>query len=183
MHNAHRSGHDVVIVGGRVAGSAIAMLLARLGHDVAVVDRASFPSDTSSTHSIARSGAVQFRRGRLLDVVLDSGAPAIRQVTFHVGGESVRRVRAIAHRPTRHKPGIPRGMPPVGAAARDWQAVRPPARPGRDWRTACRVGWCLANDRRKLITGSGLSTAIGQPAGVARHPDLSREISRKTAQG
>jgi 2-polyprenyl-6-methoxyphenol hydroxylase-like FAD-dependent oxidoreductase len=39
MHNAHRSRHDVVIVGGRVAGSATAMLLARLGHDVAVVDR------------------------------------------------------------------------------------------------------------------------------------------------
>jgi hypothetical protein len=163
MHNAHRRRHDVVIVGGRVAGSAPSMLLARLGHDVAVVDRASFLSDTPSTHSIARSGAVQLRRWRLLDVVLDSGAPAIRQVTFHVGGESVRRVRAIAHRPTRHKPGIPRGMPPVGTV-RAWQAVRPPARPSRDWRTACRVGWCLANDRRKLIVGSGLSIAIEQPA-------------------
>ena len=52
----------VVVVGGRVAGSATAMLLARLGHDVVVVDQASFPSDTISTHSIARSGVVQLQR-------------------------------------------------------------------------------------------------------------------------
>ncbi len=54
VHTSNRSRHDVVIVGGRVAGSATAMLLARLGHDVVVVDQASFPSDTVSTHSIAR---------------------------------------------------------------------------------------------------------------------------------
>jgi len=86
-----RSRHDVVIVGGRVAGSATAMLLARLGHDVVVVDQASFPSDTVSTHSIARSGVVQLRRWGLLDAVLDSGAPAIRQITFHALGDSVSR--------------------------------------------------------------------------------------------
>jgi len=43
---SNRSRYDVVVVGGRVAGSATAMLLARLGHDVVVVDQASFPSDT-----------------------------------------------------------------------------------------------------------------------------------------
>ena len=91
MQSANRSRHDVVIVGGRVAGSATAMLLARLGHDVVVVDQASFPSDTVSTHSIARSGVVQLRRWGLLDEVLDSGAPAIRQVTFNAGGESISR--------------------------------------------------------------------------------------------
>jgi flavin-dependent dehydrogenase len=91
MQTADRSHHDVVVVGGRVAGSATAMLLARLGHDVVVLDQASFPSDTVSTHSIARSGVVQLRRWGLLDEVLDSGAPAIRQVTFNAGGESVTR--------------------------------------------------------------------------------------------
>jgi len=98
MHTTNRRRHDVV-VGARVAGSATAMLLARLGHDVAVVDQASFPSDTVSTHSIARSGVVQLRRWGLLDEVLDSGAPAIRQVTFHAGGESVRRT-------IKHKAGV-----------------------------------------------------------------------------
>jgi flavin-dependent dehydrogenase len=91
METASRGRHDVVVVGGRVAGSATAMLLARLGHDVVVVDQASFPSDTVSTHSLARSGVVQLRRWGLLDEVLDSGAPAIRQVTFNAGGESISR--------------------------------------------------------------------------------------------
>jgi flavin-dependent dehydrogenase len=91
MQTADRSRHDVVVVGGRVAGSATAMLLARLGHDVVVVDQASFPSDTVSTHSLARSGVVQLRRWGLLEDVLDSGAPAIRQVTFNAAGESITR--------------------------------------------------------------------------------------------
>jgi flavin-dependent dehydrogenase len=99
MHTLNRSRHDIVIVGRRVAGAATAMLLARLGHDVVVVDQASFPSDTVSTHAIARSGVVQLRRWGLLDAVLDSGAPAIRQVTFHALGESVSRT-------IKHKAGV-----------------------------------------------------------------------------
>ena len=96
MYRTNRSRHDVVIVGGRVAGSATALLLARLGHDVVVVDRALFPSDTLSTHSIARSGVVQLNRWGLLDAVLDSGVPAIRQVAFHAGGEPV--TRQLGHK-------------------------------------------------------------------------------------
>ena len=68
------------------------MLLAAAGHDVVLVDRCEFPSDTLSTHAIARSGVVQLHRWRLLQDVLDSGAPPIREVAFHVGGESVTRV-------------------------------------------------------------------------------------------
>jgi flavin-dependent dehydrogenase len=128
MHTAHRSSrHDVVVVGARVAGSATAMLLARLGHDVVVVDQASLPSDTISTHSIARSGVVQLHRWGLLDEVLDSGAPAIRQVTFNAGGESVRRT-------IKHKAGVDLVVAPrryvldtilAAAAARAGAQVRP----------------------------------------------------------
>jgi len=99
MHTSNRSRHDVVVVGARVAGSATAMLLARLGHDVVVVDQTSLPSDTISTHSIARSGVVQLRRWGLLDEVLDSGTPAIRQVSFHAGGQTVSRT-------IKHKAGV-----------------------------------------------------------------------------
>ena len=74
---------DVVIVGARCAGAATAMLLARAGHDVVVVDRAAFPSDTLSTHAIARSGMVQLRRWGLLDDLSASGAPPIRRIEFH----------------------------------------------------------------------------------------------------
>jgi flavin-dependent dehydrogenase len=48
------STHDVVVVGARCAGSATAMLLARQGYDVVVIDRARLPGDTVSTSSIAR---------------------------------------------------------------------------------------------------------------------------------
>jgi flavin-dependent dehydrogenase len=80
--------HDVVVVGARAAGAATALLLARLGHDVMLLDRAVFPADTLSTHQIARTGVVQLHRWGLLKRVLDSGAPPIRQVTFTVRDES-----------------------------------------------------------------------------------------------
>src|SRR6478735_5736943 len=89
--------HDVIVVGARAAGAATAMLLARRGHDVLVVDRAELPSDTLSTHSIARSGVVQLDRWGLLDRVLASGAPAIRTIAFHAGDTcTVRQVRPHA---------------------------------------------------------------------------------------
>jgi flavin-dependent dehydrogenase len=99
--NAHRARHtvrseaaDVVVVGARCAGAATAMLLARAGHDVVVVDRATFPSDTLSTHAIARGGVVQLNRWGLLDSVVESGAPEIRSVEFHTGDElTVRTVK------------------------------------------------------------------------------------------
>lgn len=77
------------MVGARAAGAATALLLARRGHDVVLVDRAVFPADTLSTHQIARPGVVQLQRWGLLRTVLDSGAPAIRQVTFTAQGETV----------------------------------------------------------------------------------------------
>jgi len=83
---AHRTARvleaDVVVVGARCAGAATAMLLARAGHDVLVLDRASFPSDTISTHVIARSGMVQLHRWGLLDTVVATGAPPVRRVEF-----------------------------------------------------------------------------------------------------
>ena len=86
--------YDAIVVGARCAGAATAMLLAREGFDVVVVDRADLPSDTLSTHSIARGGVVQLSRWGLLDDVLASGAPPIRQVSFHFpSGEAL--VKAI----------------------------------------------------------------------------------------
>jgi flavin-dependent dehydrogenase len=85
MRSPQRSQHDVVVIGSRCAGAATAMLLARAGHDVAVVDRSRFPSDVLSTHGIARGGVVQLARWGLLEDVLASGAPAVREVVFGRG--------------------------------------------------------------------------------------------------
>jgi flavin-dependent dehydrogenase len=90
---------DVVVVGARAAGAATALLLARLGHHVVLVDRAVFPADTLSTHQLARPGVVQLHRWGLLDAVLASGAPPIRTVTFTAEGETTSRT-------VKHKAGV-----------------------------------------------------------------------------
>jgi 2-polyprenyl-6-methoxyphenol hydroxylase-like FAD-dependent oxidoreductase len=77
--------HEVVVVGARSAGAATALLLARQGHDVLIADRATFPSDTLSSHGIMRGGVVQLARWGLLDAIVESGAPEIRTVSYHFG--------------------------------------------------------------------------------------------------
>lgn len=83
--------HDVVIVGARSAGAATALLLARAGHDVVMMDRSRPSTDTNSTHSLARGAVVQLARWGLLDDVVATGAPPIRSVRFDQDGETVRR--------------------------------------------------------------------------------------------
>lgn len=62
--------HDVIIVGARVAGSATALLVARCGLKVLVLDRATFPSDTLSTHQVQVPGVARLARWGVLDAVL-----------------------------------------------------------------------------------------------------------------
>ena len=54
--------YDVIIVGARVASASTAMLLARRGLKVLVVDRATFPSDTLSIHQVQLSGVARLAR-------------------------------------------------------------------------------------------------------------------------
>jgi flavin-dependent dehydrogenase len=77
--------YDVIVVGARVAGSATAMLLARRGPRVLVLDRAHFPSDTLSTHQLQVPGVARLARWGLLDAVLASGTPPTRTVRFDPG--------------------------------------------------------------------------------------------------
>jgi 2-polyprenyl-6-methoxyphenol hydroxylase-like FAD-dependent oxidoreductase len=81
----HRNSYDAIVVGARCAGSPTAMLLARLGHRVLLVDRADFPSDTLSTHYIHQSGVASLERWGLLPRIAAAGAPAIRNYTLDVG--------------------------------------------------------------------------------------------------
>lgn len=74
---------DVVVVGGRVAGASTAMLLARAGARVALVDRGKYGSDTLSTHGLMRAGVLQLSRWGLLDAVVAAATPAIRRTSFH----------------------------------------------------------------------------------------------------
>jgi 2-polyprenyl-6-methoxyphenol hydroxylase-like FAD-dependent oxidoreductase len=81
--------HDVVVVGARCAGAATAMLLARAGHRVALVDRAEEGADALSTHALMRAGVVQLQRWGLLDRLVAAGTPAVRRTVFHYGERTV----------------------------------------------------------------------------------------------
>ncbi|MDA3648385.1 NAD(P)/FAD-dependent oxidoreductase [Saccharopolyspora indica] len=78
--------YDVIVVGARCAGSPLAMLLARKGHRVLVVDRATFPSDTISTHYIQQSGLSLLKSWGLLDRLVATGVPPIRRLNFSYAG-------------------------------------------------------------------------------------------------
>jgi menaquinone-9 beta-reductase len=67
--------YDALVVGARCAGSATAIALARAGRRVLAVDRASFPSDTLSTHANFPSAVAEMQRIGVLDRVLALDPP------------------------------------------------------------------------------------------------------------
>jgi flavin-dependent dehydrogenase len=79
------SGYDAIIIGARVAGSSTARLLARRGLRVLAVDRATFPSDTLSTHQLQLPAVARLKRWGVLDDVVAAGTPATRRVSFDPG--------------------------------------------------------------------------------------------------
>src|SRR5512143_1114534 len=77
--------YDVMIVGARVAGSSTALLLARKGYKVLVVDKATFPSDTMSTHQVQVPAVARLKRWGLLDSLIEAKTPPTRHVRFDNG--------------------------------------------------------------------------------------------------
>ena len=84
-----RPHYDVVVVGAGPAGAATAMLLARAGLRVLVVDRSRYGADTLSTHALLRGGVLQLHRWGLLDRLVEAGTPAVRRTTFRYHDEEV----------------------------------------------------------------------------------------------
>jgi flavin-dependent dehydrogenase len=87
--DALRSSYDVVVVGARCAGAATAMLLARAGVAVLVVEQGIRGADTLSTLALMRCGVLQLSRWGLLDAIEASGTPRIDTTTFHYGSQAV----------------------------------------------------------------------------------------------
>jgi flavin-dependent dehydrogenase len=85
--------YHAIIIGARCAGSPTAMLLARRGFKVLLLDRATFPSDTVSTHILWPHGA---------EVLARVGTPATpggHGRSAHLPADAIR-CRTI--RPARH---------------------------------------------------------------------------------
>ena len=96
--------YDAIVVGARCAGSPTAMLLARKGYSVLLVDRATFPSDTISTHLVHPPGVASLRRWGLLDRITATGCPPIHTYAFDFGAFTLAVRPAIGDAPVAYGP-------------------------------------------------------------------------------
>ncbi len=81
--------YDAIVIGARCGGAPTAMLLARAGHRVLLVDKATFPSDTMSTHLLHPPGVAALRRWGVLERLEATGCPPVHVYDFDLGPLSV----------------------------------------------------------------------------------------------
>lgn len=77
--------YDAIVVGARCAGSPTAMLLARKGYRVLLLEKVSLPSDVPRGHAIMSTGTALLKRWGLLDRILASNCPPISKLTLDLG--------------------------------------------------------------------------------------------------
>ncbi|HEY8002084.1 MAG TPA: FAD-dependent monooxygenase [Solirubrobacterales bacterium] len=80
-----KGSYDAIVVGARCAGSPTAMLLARKGYRVLLLDKATFPSDTMSTHMVHPPGLAALERWGLLERLEATGCPPVVNYSFDFG--------------------------------------------------------------------------------------------------
>ena len=154
-----RTEYDAIVVGARCAGSPTAMLLARKGYRVLLVDRATFPSDTVSTHVDPRAGIAALQRWGLLDAVTATGCPRCRPTASTSGRFTLRRARR------RRSTASPTATPAPHRARQDpgrrrGRGRRRGARATSPWRT------CVVEDGRVVgIRGPATGGAAGDASG------------------
>ncbi len=96
--------YDAIVVGARCAGSPTAMLLARKGYKVLLVDRTTFPSDTVSTHIVHPQGVAALSRWGLLDRLTVTGCPPIHTYSFDFGPFTIEGSPGTAESPVAYCP-------------------------------------------------------------------------------
>ncbi|WP_329263147.1 NAD(P)/FAD-dependent oxidoreductase [Streptomyces sp. NBC_01478] len=78
--------YDVVVIGARCAGSPAAMLFARQGYRVLLLEKARFPQDTLSSHYIHQPGVALLDRWGLLDELRAAGCQPIDHQSYEAPG-------------------------------------------------------------------------------------------------
>jgi flavin-dependent dehydrogenase len=81
--------YDAIVIGARCAGAPTAMLLARQGRRVLLVDRATFPSDTLSTHLMHPPAVAAMARWGLLERLQATGCPPATRYSYDFGPVTV----------------------------------------------------------------------------------------------
>jgi 2-polyprenyl-6-methoxyphenol hydroxylase-like FAD-dependent oxidoreductase len=169
--------YDVIVVGARCAGAPTAMLLARKGYRVLVVDRATFPSDTVSTHLIHPPGVDALKRWGLLDRVKATGCPPIGSYVFDFGPFAISGTPGPADSPVSYAPR---------RTVLDKLLVDAAAEAGAEIREGFTVEGLEVEDGRVVgIRGRGTSGSVTERARVVvgadgLHSLVARTVSAET---
>lgn len=167
--------HDVVVVGARAAGAATALLLARRGLRVLVLERGAYGADTLSTQALMRAGVLQLARWGLLERIEAEGTPRVHRTVFHYEQD-------VVDIPIKPRDGVPALFAPrrtvldrllVDAAIEAGAAVRYGVRVddlvrARDGRVAG-VAFRDEQDRRRTARCDVVVGADGLHSTVAAH--------------
>ena len=112
---------DAIVVGARCAGSAAAIALARAGRRVVVLDRASFPSDTLSTHLLFAGGVAELQALGALEAVKALGAPELPEAEMTAAGYTVKArytpVDGVGYGMCVRRPGLDQALVDAARAA------------------------------------------------------------------
>ncbi|MGD8394010.1 MAG: NAD(P)/FAD-dependent oxidoreductase [Candidatus Eiseniibacteriota bacterium] len=182
-----RESFDAIVVGARCAGSPVAMLLARLGYQVLLLDRARFPSDTVSTHLIHPPGVAALERWGLLDRLVATGCPPITAYSFDFGpfvisGAPGTQESPVAYAPRRtvlDKLLVDAAME-AGAEVREGFAVdevvieegRVAGVRGRD-----AAGRVVTEKARVVVGADGIHSAVAKAGGAERYNEKPRLLA------
>ncbi len=148
--------YDAIVVGARCAGASTALLLARGGLRVLLVDRAPPGTDTLSTHALMRGGVLQLHRWGLLSGIAAT-TPVVRSATFHYGDEAI----AV---PIKPRDGV-EGLFAPRRTVLDRALVDAARAAGAEVAFGARVVE-LVRDRRGRVTGVELAREDGTRAAV-----------------
>jgi 2-polyprenyl-6-methoxyphenol hydroxylase-like FAD-dependent oxidoreductase len=161
---------DVVVVGARLAGCAVAAPLARAGRRVVVLDRMGFPSDQLSTHVLMPAGTSELAKLGALPRILECKPSRVRWARIVVEGiGALERLRPAAD-------GIDYGVC-VPRDLQDVQLVRAAREQGADVREHCTVLLVLLMGHRDEV-----GDARADPEGywrrkLAEHPGLAARVA------
>ena len=130
------------MVGGRCTGSPLATLLARAGVSVALVEQATFPRDTLSTHIFESAALAFLDRLGIVSALRATGAPIVNHVDFRQEG-----FRALVSAP--QQPGDVGGAMSVRRLLLDPILVEAAVDAGAEVRMGAKVT-ALARDRGRV---------------------------------
>jgi flavin-dependent dehydrogenase len=149
---------DVVVVGARCAGAPLAALLARRGVSVVLVDQATFPRDTLSSHLFQADALAFLDRLGVIGRLRETGAPFVDRTDLRADD-----TRLSIELP--REPGDPGGIASVRRLLLDPLLVEAAQEAGAEVRTASRVTGLLEERGRmvgvRVSNGPGKETRVG----------------------